>query len=523
MDTAPLVLSVRGLCKRYAAPVLVDVDFDVRRGEVHALVGANGAGKSTLARIVCGLVQAERGRMELRGRPHAPWGKAAAERAGVAMVMQELNLLPTLSVAENLLLNRLPRRWGLIDFRRLRRDACTALAAVGLDTLDPAVRVDRLGVGHQQLVEIAAALAQDCALLILDEPTAALTDPQIDLLFHHVRRLTAAGVGIVYISHRMDEIRRIADRVTVLRDGRVVAVRPAAETTPGELVALMIGRRAAAAAAQGGTVGGAVALRVEGLCRGKEVRDVSFEVRRGEILGLAGLVGSGRTETLRALFGADRPQAGRVLVGNPLRPVRIRAPRHAVRAGMALIPEDRKQQGLLLAQSLRSNITLGRLGTLAHGAQWIDTPRERAAAAEMMRMLGIRAASMEQPVAELSGGNQQRAVMARWLYRDADIYLFDEPTRGIDVAAKESVYHLLRRLAAGGKAIVVASSELEELLNLCDRIAVLSAGRLAATFERNAFSQEAIMAAAFSGYLGRSGARGRKDVSQGASPAASQP
>jgi ribose transport system ATP-binding protein len=500
------LLEIRGLDKSYGVPVLTGIDLDIRAGEVHALLGANGAGKSTLARIICGLTPPDAGRMTLGGEPHAPASKRDAERAGIHIIHQELRALDTLSVAENLFLDQLPSRWGVVDQRALQTNARAALELVGLSELDPTTPLGQLGIGRRQLVEIAGALARPCRLLILDEPTAALTAPEIDTLFAHLDRLRREGVGLVYISHRMGEIQRIADRVTVLRDGRLVATRPAAELSPDDAVRLMVGNEWSAATQRARRVAGRMALRVEDLCAGDRVRDVSFEVRQGEILGLSGLVGSGRTETLRALFGADLAERGRVLVGDALAPVQIGAPRDAVRAGIGLIPEDRKAHGLLLARSVRLNVTLGRLATVARRGGWIDRRAERRLAVDLCDRLGVRFASVEQPVAELSGGNQQKVVIARWLARDCDVLLFDEPTRGIDVAAKETVYRLLDELATAGKALVVASSEVEELLALCDRIAVMSAGRIAAVFERGDWTQERIMAAAFSRHLATEGA-----------------
>jgi ribose transport system ATP-binding protein len=496
------LLSTSDLHKAYAAPVLSGVSLDVRAGEVHALVGENGAGKSTLVKIVAGIVRAEAGAMTFKGEPFTPSSKVAAEAAGVRLVMQELNLVNTLSVAENLFLDRLPRRFGVVNRRRLAEEARQALALVGLDGLDPATPVGALGVGRRQLVEIAASLARRCDLLILDEPTAALTARETDLLFAQVARLKAEGVGVIYISHRLDELRRVADRVSVLRDGRLVATHRAAEVTADQLVREMVGREVGSVFERGGRspeTPGAVALRVEGLTAGAAVRGVSFEVRRGEVLGFAGLMGSGRTETMRAVFGADRRDAGDIYVGGSARPARIRSPRDAVRLGLAFVTEDRREQGLLLPHSIRANVTLTRLRPLARFGV-VNRGRELHTAEEFVRALGVRCRSSEQPVAHLSGGNQQKVVIAKWLWREPDVLIFDEPTRGIDVGAKFELYRLIADFAARGKAVVVVSSELEELTALCDRIAVMSAGKLVATFARGEWDQDKIMSAAFSGY-----------------------
>jgi ribose transport system ATP-binding protein len=499
MADAEHLLRVTGLQKSYNVPVLVDFSFDLRRGEVHALVGSNGAGKSTFARILSGLTGRDGGDIRLDGNPHNPRSKREAELAGVIMVLQELNVIGTLSIAENIFLNRLPQRAGLVRFAELHKASRHALARVGLDTVDPAMPAGQLGVGHQQLVEIAGALAQNCKLLILDEPTAALTDPEIEQLFGNIRRLQGEGVGIIYVSHRMDEIRRIANRITVMRDGRSIATHNASEVTPAELVREMVGHDLPARKSASERPPGEVALRVRNLRAGERVRDVSFEVRGGEILGIAGLIGAGRTETLRAIFGADAKDGGEVLVGE--QPVVIRNPAEAVRAGIGLVPEDRKHDGLLLSQSIRVNTTLSTVTRHARRGGWLDTAAETRTTDTFCGQLQVRCASLEQTVAELSGGNQQKVVIARWLARDCRILLFDEPTRGIDVAAKDMIYELLRHLAAKGKAVVVVSSELEELMALCDRILVMSQGRITAEFTPAGWTQEKITQAAFSGYL----------------------
>lgn len=484
-----------GIGKSYAVPVLVDVSFECRPGEVHALIGANGAGKSTLAKIICGLVRPDGGTMTLDGAPYAPAGKPDAEAAGIHIVHQELNLIGTLTVAENLFLSRLPRRLGVVDRRRLRRDAREALARVDLAELDPDTPVAQLGVGVRQQLEIAAALAQHCRLLILDEPTAALMDPQIERLFEHIRRLRAEGVLLIYVSHRMDEIRRIADRVSVLRDGRLVATRDAADLAPEEAVRLMAGQDVESAAPSTQSAG-PVRFRVRNLSRGSSVRNVSFDVHAGEILGIAGLVGAGRTELLRAIFGADRADAGTVAVGDAA-PRRFSSPRQAVAAGVAMVPEDRKEHGLLLPCSVRINATLAHLQAFRRPGGRLDQRAEAVATKEAGAAMNLQSHGPEQPVGELSGGNQQKVLIGRWLMRDADVYLFDEPTRGIDVAAKATVYRLLGELAERGKACVVVSSEIEELMALCDRIAVLSQGRLVRTFARGEWNHQRLLAAAF--------------------------
>jgi ribose transport system ATP-binding protein len=509
MSGSQPALRLAKVSKAYSEPVLLEVDLELRAGEVHALVGENGAGKSTLARIMAGLTAPDAGEMHLDGSSFAPRKKKEAEERGVRIVMQELNLVANLSIAENIFLDRMPHRFGWIEYASLYRQARDVMERMGMADLDPARPVSSLGVGQQQLVEIAAGLSRSCRVLILDEPTAALTDPEIDRLFERVKELTTNGAAVLYISHRMEEIRRIADRITVLRDGKVMATRPAGELSLGEVVRLMVGRDLGEARLARKSKTGSPALRVAGLRRGALVRDVSFELRTGEILGFAGLMGSGRTETMRAIFGADRPETGQVFIGDAPTPAVIRSPRDAVRQGIALLTEDRKAQGLLLPLPVRVNTTLLALRTLSQGGGWIRSRAERAQASEWRERLQIRCASIEQPVGQLSGGNQQKVVLAKWLLKNCEILIFDEPTRGIDVGAKFEVYELLGELTEKGKAIIVVSSDLNELLAIADRIAVMSAGRLAAVFERGQWSQEQIMAAALSGYLKRDHAPGQ--------------
>ncbi len=442
----------------------------------------------------------------LRGEPFAPKSRKEAEEAGVRMVMQELNLLPTLTVAENIYIDALPRTLGVINYGKLNAAAQRAIDTVGLQDVRPGQLVSTLGVGQQQLVEIAAALAKKCDVLVLDEPTAALTLPEIELLFKQIRRLKAAGVGIIYVSHRMEEIRAITDRITVLRDGKWVATRPTAEMSHEETVKLMVGRDLSEMKVrEGAAAAGEIAMSVRGLCSGV-VRDVSFDVRCGEILGFAGLMGSGRTETMRAIFGADRRERGEILLKRPgaeapgLAEARIRSPRDAVRAGIALLTEDRKSQGLLLPLSIGMNTVLTRMSVVARGG-WVSGGKQDRIAAEYVKTLLIRCRSTHQRAKELSGGNQQKIVIAKWLLRDCDVLIFDEPTRGIDVGAKFEIYKLLSELAGRGKAIIAVSSDLIELTAIADRIAVMSAGRIARTFDRGQWTQESIMEAALSGYV----------------------
>jgi len=496
-----LLLTLRGVCKSFGTVQAVrNVDLDIHAGSVHALVGENGAGKSTLAQIMTGTVHADSGTMTLEGKPYRPANRRHAQRCGIRMVMQEMNLFGNLTVAENIFLEALPRRWGVVDYRRLHRGAQAAMARVGLTGVAVDERVDNLGVGAQQMVEIAAGLSQDCRILILDEPTAALSDRERQLLFAQIARLRADGVAVVYISHRMEEIRQIADTVTILRDGRRVSTHAAGELTIGEIVNRMVGRDLSQESLCHAHTAGEIALRVVDLCVGSKVRDVSFELRRGEILGFAGLMGSGRTETMRAIFGADRMTSGEVFLHGSDKPARLAGPGRAVARGIALIPEDRKEQGLFLPLGLDRNISLPSLAQIFPDG-FIRPARERRLAGRYAEALQVKYSSIDQPVGTLSGGNQQKVVIARWLARNCDILIFDEPTRGIDVGAKFEIYHMLSDLAGQGKAVIMVSADLRELMAVCDRIAVLSDGRLAATFERADFSEEKINAAAFSEHM----------------------
>ena len=505
------VLTVEGMGKTYAVdPVLADVSLSLSAGEVLALTGENGAGKSTLSKIVGGLVEPTTGTMQLNGAPYSPASRKDAEALGVRMVMQELNLLPTLTVAENLFLNRLPQagplRFGWIDRRTLRQHARDAMAQVGLDAIDPDTLVGELGIGHQQMVEIARNLIGDCRVLILDEPTAMLTAREVDLLFEQIAALKKRGVALVYISHRLEELAQVAEKVAVLRDGRLVKVDAMANLSSDRIVTLMVGRELGERIDLGERRIGAPLLKVDGLGRGQMVRDVSFEARSGEIVGVSGLIGAGRTELMRLIYGADRKDRGTVAVapapGETPVEVKIESPADAVKHGIALITEDRKGEGLLLPQPIAANVSLGNLRSVSrHGV--VDAKRESALAGRQIAAMRIRTSGPAQPVGELSGGNQQKVVIGRWLARDCRVLLFDEPTRGIDVGAKFDIYGLMGALAREGRALVVVSSDLRELMLICDRIVVMSAGRLTGIFSRDSWTQDALLGAAFAGYRNR--------------------
>lgn len=500
-STKKRVFSALGINKSFpGVRALCDVDFDLYEGEVHALVGENGAGKSTLSHIIGGSQRQDEGMMELNGLPYNPSGRSAAEALGVRMVMQELNLIGNLSISENIFLKNLPGRLGIIDYNRLNKDAQTAMAQVGLGDIDVTWSVKLLGVGQKQMVEIAAGLSQKCRVLILDEPTAALTDKEIELLMERIEKLKSEGVSIIYISHRIEEVMRIADRVTVLRDGKVVCTKNIKDVNANNIISMMVGREISEEIKTRKRKFGATALKVENLNAGDKVKNVGFEVHRGEIFGIAGLMGSGRTETARVLFGADRRNSGKIFLYNDTTAVRIDSCSDAVGKGIGFVSEDRKELGLLLSLSVRGNITLGKLKELSR-LGIINSSRESKEAEEYAEKLGIRCSSIEQVVGQLSGGNQQKTVIAKWLYKDCDILIFDEPTRGIDIGARFEIYQLLEKLADEGKAIIVISSDIKELMTICDTISVMSAGRIADIFGPDEWSEEKINYAAFSGYV----------------------
>lgn len=503
-DHGQVVMRLEGIGKDYGDSTVLDgVSLDLRAGEVLALTGENGAGKSTCSKIMCGLVQASRGQMTLMGKPFAPVSRTDAERQGVRMVLQELGLVNTLTVAENLLLDRLPHRFGLVDRKRLHEMAREQLAKMGLDHIDPRTKVSELGIGMQQMVEIARNLRDGNRVLVLDEPTAMLTAKEIEHLFAQIDLMKAQGVALVYVSHRLEELQRVAERVAVLRDGRLVDVLPMQGLSEATLVERMVGRHVETLDEKPRRKAGPVLLRAENMCRGDVVKNVSLELHAGEVLGVAGLVGAGRTELLRLLYGADKADSGSIeLTGqHPDQQAQTvapnwRSPMQAVRAGIALITEDRKAQGLLLPQSIRVNTSLSHMRSVSAGG-WLNRSREAQLARQMVQRLRVRSFNAEQSVDTLSGGNQQKVIFARWLHRDCPVVLLDEPTRGVDVGARSDLYAEINTMTHQGKAVMVVSSDLRELMELCDRIAVMHQGRLVATFERGQWSQKALLAAAF--------------------------
>jgi ribose transport system ATP-binding protein len=493
------VLAVKGITKAFAGvTALREVDFDLRRGEVHALMGENGAGKSTLMKILAGVHTSYAGTLRIDGLPSTFGDVRDAEVAGVAIIHQELNLVAELSVADNIFLGREPLIAGvIIDRRRMIRAAAHLLQRLGVN-IDPETRVAALRVGEQQLVEIAKALSLDARVLIMDEPTSALSSSECKTLFNVIRQLTSCGVAIIYTSHRLDEVIELADRITVLRDGRRVLTAGIGELTRSAIISAMVGRDVAASH-RGKATGGAVALSVRNLTletRGlhgwkRVLHGVSFDLGCGEILGIGGLLGSGRTEILESVFGAAQGRRGGEIKIDGVT-VTITSPADAHRLGLALVTEDRKTRGLHLSASVRSNVALPSIGALSRFGLRAFA-REGTLARKAVERLSVRCADLDQTVATLSGGNQQKIVIGKWLATEPRVLLLDEPTRGIDVGAKQEIYQIVFRLAEQGLGIVVVSSELPELLLLSDRILVMCEGHQTGLLRRHEATQEAIM------------------------------
>jgi ABC-type sugar transport system ATPase subunit len=499
------IISIRAVGKRFPGVVaLADVTLDVRAGELHAICGENGAGKSTLMKILSGVITDFDGELLLAGRPVRFSGTRDAEAAGISIIHQELNLVEQLSAAANIFLGREIRGWlSLRDDRSMDQAAARLLKELECE-IDPRTTAGSLRVGDQQLIEIAKALSLQSDILIMDEPTSALTEAEVSRLYRVIERLRKRGVTILYISHKMDEVFHLADRITVLRDGRLVKTLDRSATTPQEVTHLMVGREIEAIDFGSQRQPGEVLLRVEGLslpwpghARGWRLKDVSFELRQGEVLGIAGLMGAGRTELLECLFGAapESPQGRIELLGHE---VQFHHPRQACEAGIALVTEDRKRLGLFAAMNVGENISICTLDQTG-GAGFISRRREWQMAASTAQRLGVKTAGLTAAITSLSGGNQQKCIIGRWLQTQPRVLLLDDPTRGVDVGAKAELYRLIDGLVREGLGVIMTSSELPELLTVCDRILVLSEGRLTASFARGEATEHIIMEAATQG------------------------
>lgn len=474
-SNAPPLLRMRGIEKTYpGVQALRGVDLELRAGEVLALVGENGAGKSTLIKILGGAVASDAGSIHVDGRPVQLRGPTAALRAGVSVIYQEFNLVPALTARENIFLGQEPSRFGWLPVSLEHRRSRELFKRIGV-AIDPETPCRDLTVAQQQVVEIAKALSREAKVVVMDEPSAALSPRETRHLFAVIRELQAQGIGVIYISHRLNEVFEIADRVMVLRDGAHVGTRPIGELTRDRIIEMMVGRTLETEFPKQPAPLGPPRLVACGLRRGRAVRDVSFEVRRGEVLALTGLVGAGRTETARLIFAADRRDAGTVSLDG--RPLSLRSPRDAIAAGICLLTEDRKSQGLVLGRSVLENFGLPNMNRFAPGG-FLRLRREAAALDGYVDQMQIKLASRNQAAGTLSGGNQQKIVLAKWLERNAEVVIFDEPTRGIDVGAKYEIYLLINRLAALGKAVLMISSELPEVLGMSDRILVMHEGRI---------------------------------------------
>jgi len=490
-EPAPL-LELGGICKAFpGVKALDEVSFAVWPGEVHMLLGENGAGKSSLMKVLCGAYHADAGEFFHRGKRVAINSSADAQRLGIAVIFQEFSLVPYLDIAQNIFLGREPKGPipGTIDRRKLLRDARRVLASIGFD-IDPTITVAKLGVAQQQMVEIAKAVSQNARILVMDEPTAALSDRETELLFDLIRRLKADGVAIIYISHRMAEVFALGDRITVLRDGRRIGEVDPARATPDELVRMMVGRTVDMSYPRHFVEKpGKVLLEVKGLSAATGISDIDFVVREGEIVGLCGLVGSGRTEVVRAIFGADPASAGRIVFDGR---EKSGGPDEAARLGLALIPESRKSEGLALARSVGDNLVVSALRKL-FPSRLFEPRRALRVSDDLIAKLRIATPSARQTVALLSGGNQQKVVIGKWLAAGARLFIFDEPTRGIDVGAKAEIFALIDRLVAGGAAALMISSEQAEICHICDRAYVMHEGRIAGELSRAELTEENIV------------------------------
>ncbi len=490
------LLEMVGISKSFpGVRALDDVCLRVRAGSVHALIGENGAGKSTLMKVLNGMYRPDAGEIRLRGEPVQINGLKGALDLGISMIYQELNPIPAMTVAENIFVGREPvyGRSGIVNRRKMNADAKRLFETLGLD-MNPSARLSNLSVAEMQMVEIAKAISFDSEIIVMDEPTSAITDREVEKLFEIIRTLKAANKAVIYISHKMNELFQIADEMTVMRDGRYIDTQPTDKLTTQSLISMMVGRRIDEMFPKEEVPLGETVLSVEGLSQDTRVRNVSFELRRGEILGIAGLMGAGRTELVETIFGIRKPSAGQIRIGG--QPVTIASPRDAIRHRIALVSEDRKLMGLNLRASVKDNVSLinlaryCNLGGVVRARQEIDVVRRQ------IDRFKIKVSSYRQIVDTLSGGNQQKVVIAKWILADPEIIILDEPTRGIDVGAKSEIHKIMVALAREGKAIIMISSELPEVLGMSDRILVMHAGEVTGEYARADFSQEAVMASA---------------------------
>ncbi len=488
------LIEMRGIVKTFpGVKALDDVHFELRAGEVHALLGENGAGKSTLMKILSGIYSRDGGTFQVNGHPVEHLTPKRAQEMGIAIIHQELNMCQHLTVAENIFLGREESRFTKLRQRDMNRRAAEYLKQLSLD-ISPETPVSKLPVGGQQMVEIAKAVSTDCKVLVMDEPTSALTNREVDELNRIIHELKKRGVGIVYITHRLEELAPIADRVTVLRDGKFVATRDFKDISIGEIISLMVGREITEKFPHVACPVGDVVLKVEHLNAGRMVRDVSFTLRKGEILGFAGLMGAGRTETMRAIFGADPVDSGAIHLNG--KAVTVKSPSGAIRAGIACVPEDRKKEGLCIELSLRENVALANLDRIKGPLGKVLRHKEVKLTQRAIDDLKIKASSQLMLARNLSGGNQQKVVVGKWLVRDAEVVLFDEPTRGIDVAAKVEIYHLMNQLKQKGIGVLFVSSEMPEILGMADRILVMCDGRVTGEYPASEATQDKIMLSA---------------------------
>ena len=488
-----VMLEMTGIEKRFpGVHALKNCHFDLKKGEIHALIGENGAGKSTLMKILTGVYGKDGGTILYNGEEINVTTPKEAQNLGISIIHQELNLMPDLTAAQNIFIGREATKLGglYLSESKQNRAAKSLFELLNLD-LDPKTKVRDVTVAKQQMIESAKALSFNSKILIMDEPTAALTESEIRELFKIIAGLKEQGVGIVYISHRMEELFEISDRITVMRDGEYIATKTTAETSMDEIIRLMVGRTIYEPPKEASHVkGNDVVLEVKNLNAGKEVKDVSFSLRRGEILGFAGLMGAGRTETARAVFGADKIDSGEIFING--KKAHIRSPKDAVKHGIGYLSEDRKQFGLALGMNIEANTVLANYENFNTGGI-VNDKKAAEAAKKYVDMLKTKTPSTKQLVGNLSGGNQQKVVIAKWLCRDCDILIFDEPTRGIDVGAKSEIYKLLTDLAEQGKSIIMISSELPEILRMSDRVVVMCEGRITGTLDISEADQEKIM------------------------------